>query len=401
MHAATADPLAARDLARHIYRLALRPGAVRVHVEPFGGPLRVRVREAGRLREALQVPGELAEAVADALRGQPTPEPGHGTPQPGRPASFLGRLDHEPGRPAVLVDVLPGISGDAFAIQSPRQFEADPGLEDLGFEPQDLARVEQALARRGRAILVLGPPEEGVGDTLRLLGGLGRAAFPQVIQIQEGPGPVVEDAHVVRIDRRVEPRARLAVERAARQGPDRLVVDPSTDLEAFEECFRVALAGVQVLVGAHAHDAGLDMAGWFEGLVHPELLEPTLELVVHQRRVRRLCPECRRPDPGGRRVPRGLRHELARDRLLWRAVGCAACEGTGTQGFLTVLAVTPRGETLVAALLQRRGVEASAGALRRAFAPAEGLLAERLRSLLRAGCIDLAEAARALPEGAG
>jgi len=149
-----------------------------------------------------------------------------------------------------------------------------------------------------------------------------------------------------------------------RQDPDVMMVGEIRDLETAQVAVQAALTGHTILATLHTNGAAAAVTRLIDMGVEPFLITSTLNAVLAQRLVRRLCPHCREtftPTPETFKAldisPAGL------DRL-WRPVGCDQCGGAGFRGriaLLELLVTDAETERLILARAEARDIQAAAG----------------------------------------
>ncbi len=182
-----------------------------------------------------------------------------------------------------------------------------------------------------------------------------------------------------------------------RQDPDVMMVGEIRDLETAEVAVQAALTGHTILSTLHTNSAASAVTRLLDMGVEPFLITSTLNAVLAQRLVRRLCANCREPYAPTREVLASLGVQTGADviPLLYRPRGCAACGGSGYSGRLAVVELLVMGEAearLVMTRAEARDIERSAvaGAMRTMLA--DGL------AKARAGLTTLEEVLRVTRE---
>jgi len=364
---------------------AVRSRANDIHFEPFEGEFRVRCRIDGTLRELAPPPLDAAPAVISRLKvlaGLDIAE--RRLPQDGRI-----RLALE-GRAADLrISTLPTQGGESVVLRVLNAAAAPAGLGDLGLTGLEEAGLREVLQRPNGIALVTGPT--GSGKTTTLYACLRLVNTPGVkVLTAEDPVECELDG-VVQVP--VNPAAGLtfgaALRAFLRQDPDVLMVGEIRDLDTARIAVQAALTGHLVLSTLHTNDAVGTIARLLDMGVEPYLLCATLEGVLAQRLVRRICPDCREetviapgsgaggPGNAGRRCVRGR--------------GCAACQFTGYRGRMGIFEWLRIDDAVRALVMQR----APAAAIR-AQAALRGLrpLREAATAAVEAGQTTPEEAAR-------
>ncbi|MGF1502339.1 MAG: GspE/PulE family protein [Paracoccaceae bacterium] len=360
-----ADIAKLRDLAseapvirivNQIIRKAAEARASDIHLEPFEQSLRVRLRVDGALREVPPPPGPLRAAVISRIKIMAKLNIAEQRlPQDGRiQATVAGRaLD-------MRIATLPTLHGEGVVMRLLDRSGLVLDYDGLGFD----AAVQEALLplieRPNGILLVTGPT--GSGKTTTLYATLSRLNRPdrKVITVED---PV--EYHLDGITQiQVKPQIGLSfahgLRAILRQDPDIIMIGEIRDRETAEIAVQAALTGHLVLATLHTNSAAAAIARLRDMGVEDYLLTATLVGTVAQRLVRRLCPDCAAPEsaplvegvaPG--RDPAGFR----------KAIGCAACQGTGYRGRTGVMEVLEIDDPIRRAILSRedqRDIEALA-----------------------------------------
>lgn len=369
---------------------ATRERASDIHIEPFDGTLRVRFRIDGELREVDAPPVSLAPALASrvkVLAGLDVAE--HRLPQDGRiRTSVRGReID-------IRVSVVPTLWSEAVVLRLLDRNALPLDLRGLGFAPDDAARLEGLLDRPNGILLVTGPTGSGKTTTLY-------AALSRLNRI-ERKVLTVEDPVEYRLPgvNQVQVRPRIGLDFAAvlramlRHDPDIIMVGEIRDGETARIAVQAALTGHLVLSTLHTNDAAGAAPRLLDMGVEPYLLASVLVGVVGQRLVRTLCPSCRATASIGDSLARRFRAEPAAE--VGKAVGCAACRGTGYAGRTVIAEVLAVDDPVRRLILDRADGPAIAAAARSAGMRS---MAEDGFAKAQAGVTSLEEVLRAAETG--
>lgn len=270
---------------------AFHRGASKVHLEPRGGgSLAVRLRLAGALTEVLRLPADRARGLIDRVLAGPL--------------RFDGR--------EVGVAALSTAEGERVVLHLGPSVERIDELAALGMRPRLVTALSATLARAGGLVLVAGPPRSGVTTTLHTLLRRVDAGSRGVLRVGEGPAMAEELRAVLR------------------QDPDVILVERIADRATAMAAIEAAQTGHLVLAGVAVGDAIGAVLRLRELRVEPFQLASTLQVVVAQRLVRRLCGECRQPVQATRSVSALLGFDAGA--VVYVPTGCDACGGTGFQG---------------------------------------------------------------------
>ncbi|HZL47272.1 MAG TPA: GspE/PulE family protein [Opitutaceae bacterium] len=351
---------------------AIREHASDIHFEPFEGEFRVRCRVDGTLREMAAPPPAQAPAVVSRLKvlaGLNIAE--RRRPQDGRIRFPLGERSVD-----LRISTLPTQAGESVVLRVLDQTSAPATLAELGLPGIVEQGVREIVRRPNGLLLVTGPT--GSGKTTTLYGCLRLINSPE-LKILTAEDPVeyeIEGITQLAVNPAIGLTFASALRSFLRQDPDVLMVGEIRDLETAGIAVQAALTGHLVLSTLHTNDAAGAVTRLIDMGVEPFLLSATLEAVLAQRLVRRICPACRESVA----APADLLAELAPDSKatagggVFHGRGCAACRGTGYQGRLGIfewLRMTEPVRELVlahapAAAIQRSAAEQGMGTLRAA-----------------------------------
>ncbi|MDI1249677.1 MAG: ATPase, T2SS/T4P/T4SS family [Lacunisphaera sp.] len=311
---------------------AIRAQASDIHFEPFEHEFKIRYRIDGTLREIPAPPRNLARPILSRLKVLANLNIAERRlPQDGRIRLNLG------GRAVDLrVSTLPTQFGESVVLRILDQGAGRLQLSQLGLPEPARRAVEEIIHRPNGIFLVTGPT--GSGKTTTLYSCL------TVLNTIDAKLLTVEDPVEYEIDGvmqvPVNPGAGLTFARALRtflrQDPDIVMVGEIRDLETARIAIQASLTGHLVLSTLHTNDAPGTVTRLVDMGIEPFLLASTLEAVLAQRLVRRICPACKiacAPDSAMLRqltaVP-ATRNGLT----VYRGAGCEACNQSGYQGRL-------------------------------------------------------------------
>ena len=323
---------------------AIRDHASDIHFEPFEHEFKLRYRVDGVLHEMAPPPKALALPIASrvkVLAGLDIAE--RRVPQDGRIRTTLdGRLVD------LRVSTLPTQFGESVVLRVLDQSALQLDLSQLGMSAEVLTGVQEIIRRPNGIFLVTGPT--GSGKTTTLYSGL-RAINAAELKLLTAEDPVEYDIEGI-MQVPVNPAAGLtfasALRTFLRQDPDVIMVGEIRDQETAQIAIQAALTGHLVLSTLHTNDAPTAITRLLDLGVEPFLVATTLEAVLAQRLVRRICPRCRTEAPPRPELLRqvGLTGEDAAGHGLFHGRGCEHCAQTGYHGRLGIYEWLPMTEAL-------------------------------------------------------
>lgn len=316
-------------LVTRTFKDALDARASDIHIEPGHGRVRVRFRVDGMLRDVAEHPDHLGAPLMSRLKIMARMDIAEKRkPQDGRIGLKLEGRDVD-----VRASILPSNHGESMVMRLLDRGQSLLGLAELGFGIDDQRWFRKMISRPNGIVLVTGPT--GSGKTTTLYAALQELNRPDV-KIITAEDPV--EYHIGGINQvQVEPRIGLSFARILkamlRCAPNVILVGEIRDLETAEIAIQAALTGHLVFSTLHTNDSASALTRLVDLGVKPFLVSASVQGVVGQRLVRRLCPECAEAYSPSEQEVRALNLEgMSTDLKFKRARGCRACEGTGYRG---------------------------------------------------------------------
>jgi type IV pilus assembly protein PilB len=325
-----ADQAPVVRLVNDILAQAIRDRASDIHFEPFEDELRIRYRLDGALLDLAPSARRLALPVISRLKVLANLNIAERrVPQDGRIRITLA------GRAVDLrVSTLPTQHGESVVLCVLDQAAVELDIAQLGLPATVRAGLEEIIRRPNGIFLVTGPT--GSGKTTTLYSGL-RAINSPELKILTAEDPVeyeIEGVMQLPVNPAIGLTFAAALRAFLRQDPDVVMVGEIRDLETAQVAIQAALTGHLVLSTLHTNDAVGTVTRLTDMGVEPFLLASTLEAVLAQRLVRRLCRQCRTAyvPSDGDLLQIGLDRATIGGRPFFKPHGCAECNHTGYHG---------------------------------------------------------------------
>jgi len=319
-----------------------------LHFEPYEHHYRVRLRIDGQLREVSSAPLAFRERLAARIKVMARLDVAEKRlPQDGRV-----KLALPDGRSLDLrVSTLPTLFGEKVVVRVLDARQGHIHLASLGYTPQDLALLEEAIHRPHGMVLVTGPT--GSGKTQSLYACLNRlnTAERNIATVEDPCEIQMDGINQVNVQDKPGLGFAIALRAFLRQDPDILMVGEIRDLETAQIAIQAAQTGHLVLSTLHTNDAPSTLVRLRNMGVAPYNIAASVSLITAQRLVRRLCTQCRTP---AILSADALRHAglAAPDALEYRVYtpqGCAACHKgfKGRTGIFQVMPVSAAMQDLI------------------------------------------------------
>lgn len=331
--------LTASQLLDFIFGGSMYYGSSDIHLEPEEGFLKLRYRIDGVLQDMLHLSKDLHRPIATRIKIISKLKLNvENVPQDGRITFYyLGKpID-------VRVSSLPSAYGEEFVMRLLGTGAVDLKLDALGFGPEHAAIVKRALARPNGMIVTTGPT--GSGKTTTLYAFLNQLNEPGVKIITLEDPVEYKLAGIVQtpIDHTVDFSFAKGLRAILRQDPDIVMVGEIRDQETAETAMQAALTGHIVLSTLHTNDAAGAIPRLINMGVKPFVIAPALNLVMAQRLVRRLCPDCKKPvalapdvmekvQAALLNLPQEFKSSVPKNPQFFHSVGCDRCHHLGYRG---------------------------------------------------------------------
>ncbi len=328
-----------------VFAGAIHLEASDIHLEPTETGARLRYRIDGILEDIASLQKETFKAIRNRikylskLKLNITEEP-----QDGRFEIQIGSLDID-----VRVSLLPGAWGEVIVCRLLNPSGAIISLEGLGFRADALKAIQEAVKKPNGAIFNTGPTGSGKTTTLY--------AILQTLNKPEVKIITLEDPIEYRIEgidqSQINPSANYTFNsglvHGLRQDPDILMVGEIRDKETAETALQASLTGHLVLTTLHTNSAPSSIPRLLDMGVKPFLLSGSINLIIAQRLVRKICTACKSSRQA--RTVKYSSSEAQRSREA-TAPACPVCKGTGYKGRIAIIEtmkITPRVEQLIQA----------------------------------------------------
>jgi type IV pilus assembly protein PilB len=357
---------------------AIQKGASDIHIEPYEKELRVRYRIDGILYNIMAPPMKYRDAIVSRVKIMSKLDIAEKRlPQDGR----IKIRYNESGEPKEIdfrVSVLPTLFGEKIVLRLLDKDKLMLDMTRLGFEPESLAKFEQAILRPWGMVLVTGPT--GSGKTNTLYSSIAKINTPET-NIMTAEDPVefnLAGVNQVQVKENIGLNFAAALRSFLRQDPNIILVGEIRDFETAEIAVKAALTGHLVLSTLHTNDAPSTINRLMNMGIEPFLVASSVHLICAQRLVRRVCSNCKEPSPQTPEalMQAGFNAEDAAEVTPMKGAGCDKCNTTGYKGRVGLYEVMAIGEELKELIL----VGASGTELRRK-AIEEGMLTLRMSGL--------------------
>ena len=324
------DSAPVRKLLNMVLLLAIKDHASDIHFEPFEDEFRIRIKADGVLYEMVPPPRHLAFAITTRIKVMANLNISERRmPQDGRIELTIG------GHPVDLrVSVMPTLFGESVVCRVLDRSVVSLDLNKVGMPAETMAQFREVMERPNGIILVTGPT--GSGKTTTLYSALSELnTEDEKIVTTEDPVEYDIDGIVqIPINHEIGVTFATALRAILRQDPDKILVGEIRDLETAEIAVQASLTGHTVFSTLHTNDAPSTITRMKDMGVPTFLITATVEAILAQRLVRRVCPECREETDPSEEMLLELRIDpkKVKGKKVFRGTGCSTCNNTGYKG---------------------------------------------------------------------
>jgi general secretion pathway protein E len=330
-------------LVNQLITRAVESRASDIHIEPLQNRLVVRYRIDGLLREFASPPSQLRAAIISRVKIMAKLNIAERRlPQDGRIRLAVQGREFD-----LRVSTMPTLHGESVVMRLLDRGSLAVDLPSLGFDETMLDPFLAVLHRPQGILLVTGPT--GSGKTTTLYACLNRLNLPErkLFTVEDPIEYQLEGVNQIQVKPQIGLTFAHVLRSILRQDPDIIMVGEMRDLETAQIAVQAALTGHLVLSTLHTNSAAATVTRLLDMGVEDYLVTSTVNGVLAQRLVRKLCPHCREPY----RVLPALVGEIGLDTamdeaVLYRAKGCEHCLGSGYFGRVAVLEFLPLSDAL-------------------------------------------------------
>jgi type IV pilus assembly protein PilB len=309
---------------------AIRDKASDIHFEPFETEYKMRYRIDGVLYEMVPPPKYIAAALSSRIKVMANLDIAERRlPQDGRISLTVG------GNPVDLrVSVLPTMFGESVVLRVLDRSQVSLNLDKLGLRQDDLNVFRQLIGRPNGILIVTGPT--GSGKTTTLYAALSELndLETKIITTEDPVEYDIDGIIQVQIKQDIGLTFARCLRSILRQDPDIVMVGEIRDLETAEIAAQASLTGHLVFTTLHTNDAPSSIARLLDLGIEPFLVTATLEGIIAQRLVRKICESCKTAfEPTELQLRElGLMLDDVKGKKFYYGRGCGKCNKTGYRG---------------------------------------------------------------------
>ena len=335
----------------HILQKAVEDRASDIHFEPFERVLKIRMRIDGVLFEVEDLISVSSAAVLSRIKLMAKMNIAERRlPQDGRIKFQVQGKELD-----LRVSTIPTLFGESIVIRVLSQSAVTLEFSVLGFSDSHAERFIETLTEPYGIVLITGPTESGKSTTLySALKRLNNAAR-KIVTVEDPIEYQLQGINQIQVQSKIGLSFAKALRAILRQDPDVIMVGEMRDVETAQIAVQSALTGHLVLSTLHTNNASAAVTRLIDMGLERYLLTSTINGILAQRLVRKLCPECKEPYQGSIEmngcvdVTDGSKEAVS---TLYRARGCSECHGVGYRGRMAIFEFLKMSESIAHLLLE-------------------------------------------------
>ena len=320
-----------------VVQRAIVDRATDIHFEPHKETLQIRYRIDGQL-VPVRVPDNL-RSFQDAIISRIKIMSAINISEKRRPQGGRITFSHGQSDLDIRVSTLPTLYGESISLRLLNEKSQPLSMPELGLLPQDERNIISVLEKPHGIVLVTGPT--GSGKSTSLTAFIRRIHKPErrIMTVEDPVEYEVAGINQTQVNSEIGFTFASALREILRQDPDVIMVGEIRDRETADIAIRASLTGHLVLSTLHTNDAPGAITRLIDMEIEPFLIASSVEMVIAQRLVRRLCSQCAKPTTKSEReiiaslalleVPED---EVKHKNLVMEAVGCQQCQNLGYRG---------------------------------------------------------------------
>lgn len=321
-----------------------------IHIEPHAAEVVVRFRIDGVLHEAGRIPKKYYENILNRVKIQSKLRiDEHFSPQDGAIQHIVGDYNI-----AMRVSVVPTLDGEKIVIRLLSEYVKSFSMEDLGLSHKCHQALTESARKPFGMILVTGPTGSGKTTTLYALLNLINNPGLNITTIEDPVEYKMLSINQIQVDSKTNLTFAHGLRSILRQDPDIILVGEIRDQETAEISVNAALTGHLLFSTFHANDAATAIPRLLDIGVEPFLVSSTIELIISQRLVRRICSFCKISKSVDENELQSVFPDfaqyLSKKDTIYEGKGCSHCRGTkylGRVGIFEFIRMTKEMKDLV------------------------------------------------------
>ncbi|MGA2507161.1 MAG: ATPase, T2SS/T4P/T4SS family [Chitinispirillaceae bacterium] len=311
---------------------AVRDRASDIHIEPQEKELVIRCRIDGDMRRVMSPPKQSHQAMVTRVKILSNLDIAERRlPQDGRMVVKMGKREVD-----IRVSILPTIFGEKVVMRILDKDAFEKSVTNLGFDAANVSIFKTQIAKPYGMIIVTGPTGSGKSTTLYSAIQAIKSVTKNIITVEDPVEFQMDGINQVHVNTKIGLTFASALRSILRQDPDVILIGEIRDNETADIAIKMALTGHLVFSTLHTNDAASTIARFVDIGIPPLLLGSSLNLIIAQRLIRRICPKCKIEYEPAKELLDQLNLKKDAVAKFYKGEGCVACNGAGFKGRIGV-----------------------------------------------------------------
>ncbi len=348
-----------------------------IHIEPDEKEVRVRYRIDGILHDAMTLPKQILSGIVARIKVLSNLKlDEHRLPQDGR-----FKIEKEGQKISFRVSILPVFDGEKIVMRLLDESSKGLTLEKMGLSGRALEIVHREIKKPNGMILVTGPTGSGKTTTLYTIMDILNTPEVNISTVEDPVEYRMPRINQTQINTKIGMTFAVGLRALLRQDPDIIMVGEIRDNETMEIAIHAAMTGHLVLSTLHTNSAAGTLPRLLDMGAEPFLVASTVNVIIAQRLVRRLCPDCKQEYTLGEKELKTLRDNFDMEEILeflkkdeeikdkmngknswdkikfYKPKGCEKCSGEGYKGRVGIYEVLENDADIEKLVSQRASAE--------------------------------------------
>lgn len=342
-----ANTIQVSKLVNTILEYAVSDGASDVHIEGLETETLIRYRVDGILHDELTLPKAVHDIIVARIKIMSNLKiDEHRLPQDGRIKLVINAK-----KVSFRVSIIPSFFGEKVVMRILEETAQQFSLKTLGFKDQNLKSIQNSITKAHGMILVTGPTGSGKTTTLYTILSILNTPEVNINTVEDPIEYAVPRINQLQVKKEIELTFAAGLRAFLRQDPDIIMVGEIRDGETASIAVNAAMTGHLVLSTLHTNDSAGTMPRLIDMGVEPFLVASTVNTIIAQRLVRKLCTECRAPLEMTADMKESIVNQFKKMNVsdtaiknmlkskIMKPVGCQTCKGAGYKGRIGIYEV--------------------------------------------------------------
>jgi type IV pilus assembly protein PilB len=316
---------------------AVKDRASDIHIEPMESFVNIRYRVDGDLKHIMTEPYQMHQAILTRIKILSNLDIAERRlPQDGRMVVKIGKREID-----IRVSILPTVHGEKAVLRILDKDAFKKSVSNLGFTDYELKIFNEQIRKPYGMIIVTGPTGSGKSTSLYSAIQAIKDVSKNIITVEDPVEFHMEGINQINVNTKIGLTFGSSLRSILRQDPDIILIGEIRDEETADIAIKMALTGHLVFSTLHTNNAASAIARFVDIGIPPLLLGSSINLIIAQRLVRKICTHCKKPFDAPADLIKHLHLDVEKPYTFYKGEGCVSCNGTGYLGRSGIFEMIP------------------------------------------------------------